>query len=233
MIAERSKCEKQQDIYILIDGTASYTQKAFCGQIVVLQMLIAAFNPSSASAGTMFYGVTFPDLARGRGPGGVFSFNDQCSSIVTQKLPKLIEEFGDCRIGHRPTTFTSICGDGTYAIPGLKNILSQVKKNKDPSRKKAVIILTDGTLSLLDAEKEANEPHTTITNLQNEGVGTIVAARFDARSVNPDIGPPPSLYDYTDKDENAVAAIDTITLGMRIVERLRLAEIICDDQGTL
>ena len=184
--------------------------------MAVLQMLVAAFNPSSTS-GTKIYGVLFP--RDGVAPSPIFEMDDTCRDIVRDSLASLVIEYGKCAISakYKSAKYPSSCGTGTIAVPGLEVIAEVAKRSR--LKEEAVLMLTDGTIS------DPNNGRVRVMNeLKSAGIGTIIAARIGS-------GVDQNLIDYADKPDNAVADSNAIQLGLQIVERLNVEGILCNDHG--
>ena len=218
--AEPEKCDKEQGLFFLIDTTSSNVYDSFCRLMAVLQMLVAAFNPSSTT-GTKLYGVLFPRTLQDTDPTTVFDLDDVCIKVIQDRLASLIEEYGKCAISakYESKIFPSMCGTGTIAVIGLNKIAGVAEGTS--LQEEAVLMLTDGTIS-----DPNNERETVMNRLKSAGIETIIAARIGA-------GVDQNLIDYADKEDNAIADNDPIELGLDIVERLRVEGILCDEHGEI
>ena len=83
-----SACSKSQTLYFFIDATDSNKFENFCPLIVTMQMLVAAFNPSSTSE-TQIGALLFSDEAKHRGPSSVFSVGTSCVNAIQGEKKQL------------------------------------------------------------------------------------------------------------------------------------------------
>ena len=203
-------CSREQSIYFLIDATGSYELNNFCRTVTLIQLLVAAFNPS-ASGLTKTYGYLFPD------GDDIWSSNDGCTSTVEGKLTSLMEERRDkCSTS---TVFPDICGDSTLAVPGLNVIKNVANTTTTPQ---AVLIFTDGNIQDINSQVE-----TAVSNLANSGVSTIIAAglgQVDQNNLERFVLP-------AGMSANAVVNSNIKDLGVSIVARLNATGILCKDHG--
>ena len=205
-------CSKEQSIYFLIDATNSYELNNFCQTVTLIQLLVAAFNPS-ASGPTKTYGYLFPY------GDDIWSSSDSCTSTVEGKLVSLMQEHRDkCSAS---TVFSNVCGDSTLAVPGLNVIKNVASTTTTPQ---AVMIITDGNIQDSDSDVE-----TAVSNLKDNGVSTIIAAGLGQVDKN-------ILERYvlpTDESANAVAKDSIKDLGTSIVKRLEASGVLCSDHGNV
>ena len=224
--AEPEKCDKQQTLYFYIDATDSNTFENFCPLIVVMQMLVAAFNPS-ATSGTKINALLFPDNQRQRDPSPVFDIGTSCLDATQGKdrsLLSLLSEFGVCIDKSRnydSLKFPSSCGEGTSAVRGLEEIY-RLASGTSSSTESAVLMLTDGVI--ID---NSTSRTMVLNNLKSAGVSTLIAAGInDGTSV----ADRENLKDYT-SEENIVVKDDPVNLGIAIVRKLEERGILCKDHG--
>ena len=209
------RCDKEQDLYFLIDATAS--NNFFCEVVVVIQMLVAAFNPSSSS-GTKISAVLFGAGDRA-GPSDVFDSSMECYQVVNERLASLITEFGECLENNRnyiSLEFPSLCGQLTSAVSGLNVTANNVQ---DSGRNNALVMLTDGTINDDESERIAvlkKLENTTIIVGGIKGAGGISGASRE--NLN--------LY----SDYLSIEA-DPVDLGINIVGLLNATGILCPDHG--
>ena len=212
--SEKIACEKEQNIYFLVDATASNGFNQFCQILITVDLLVAAFNPT-LSGTTKVFGHLFPN--------GQLIWNPAttCVGIVKERLPLLMNEFGK-RNCHSSTVFPGICGGQTVAVPGLRVIAGEVGKT---DVEQAVVILTDGNL-----EDDASTVPPIIQSLEKEGVIASIIAGFQARADQPiDIN---ILKRYTiGGDANAIVEEDPIDLGIAVVNRLNAEGVLCNQHG--
>ena len=225
-ITEPVGCDKQQRLYFYVDATDSNTFENFCPLIVVMQMLVAAFNPSSTS-GTKINAILFPDIPRLIDPSPVFNSSATCLEAVKGQnggLRLLLSEYGICLDrGHDyfSEAFPSSCGEGTSAVLGLQKIYN-IASSGISSIESAVLMLTDGIIQ---------DNHTSLTNvlenLKSVGVHTLIAAGINGGTsmANRD-----NLLNYT-SDDNIVIKEDPVELGIAIVSRMKERGIICKEHG--
>ena len=223
IILEHENCDKQQKLFFYIDVTNSNTFENFCPLIVVMQMLVAAFN-ASENSGMKIRALLFPDIARSREPSPVFDERTTCNETIQGSLRSLLTEFGECLDKHRKynsTAFPSSCGEGTSAVKGLEKIYhlaSSSYRSSSRSTESAVLMLTDGIIM-----DNSNDRATVLQNLNSAGVHTFIAAGIkDADRKN--------LKRYT-SDNNIVIREKPVELGIAIVRKLEERGILCKDHG--
>ena len=216
-------CDKQQTLYFYIDATASNIYENFCPLIVVLQMLVAAFNPSPTS-GTQISALLFSDNERGRGPSPVFSLGTLCFDAVqarqSNSLLSLMVDYGTCLDNGRiydSSLFPSSCGEGTSAVKGLEEILS-IASGSRGSTEGAIVMLTDGVI--ID---DASERTKVLSDLETAGISTLITAGINEANVE-------NLKLYT-SDNNILVGSDPVELGIDIVNKMEERGILCQDQG--
>ena len=219
---EPEKCNKQQTLYFYIDATDSNTFEDFCPLIVVMQMLVAAFNPSENS-GTKIHALLFPDIARSRGPSLVFDESTTCNETIQGNLRSLLTEFGKCLDNGRnydSAAFPSSCGEGTSAVKGLEEIYRLASsRSSSGSTESAVLMLTDGIIM-----DNSNDRARVLQNLNSAGVHTFIAAGIKDRTDRE------NLKRYT-SDNNIVIRETPVELGIAIVRKLEERGILCKDHG--
>ena len=196
----------------MVDATASNRFNQFCQVLITVDLLVAAFNPTSSGT-TKVFGYLFPN--------GQLIWNPAttCVGIVKQRLPLLMNEFGK-RSCSSSTEFPGICGDQTVAVPGLRVIEGEVGKT---DVEQAVVILTDGNL-----EDVASTVPPIIQSLEKEGViASIVAGLEGTSSIDINV-----LKRYTiGGDANAIVKETPIDLGITLVNRLNAAGVLCNQHG--
>ena len=195
--------------------------------MVVMQMLVAAFNPSSTS-GTQIASLLFSDNAKDKAPSLVFDMNTLCSDAVqgpdtTRSLSSLMIDFGVCLDNGRSydsTLFPSSCGEGTSAVKGLQEILRLASNSTRRSAEGAIVMLTDGII-----RDNASERTDVLNNLRSAGINSLIAAGInDADKEN--------LRLYTSSD-NILVGTDAVQLGIDIVNKMQERGIVCQDHGNL
>ena len=219
-------CDKNQTLYFYVDVTDSNTFENFCPLIVVMQMLVAAFNPSSTS-GTKINALLFPDIPRSKDPSPVFDTSATCLEAIQGQngsLSLLLSEFGVCRDNggdYFSAAFPSSCGEGTSAVQGLEEIYD-IASSGNSSGESALLMFTDGVI-----EDNSTSLTKVLQNLDSVGVSTLIAAGINDGTSMADRE---NLQSYT-SDDNIVIEDDPIKLGVAIVRKLEQREIICKDHG--
>ena len=193
--------------------------------MVILQMLVAAFNPS-ATSGTKIGALLFSDNAKDKLPSPVFDVGTSCFNAVqgsSRSLLSLMTDFGVCldhdRTGYDSKLFPSLCGEGTSAVKGLDKIYdfaSSAKKKK----KKVVLMLTDGIIM-----DDTEERMKVLSKLNSTGISTMIAAGINEADEE-------NLRLYTSRD-NILVGTDAVQLGINIVNKMEERIIICKDHGNL
>ena len=213
-------CGQPQNLFFFIDATTSNTFENFCPLIIVLQMMVAAFSPSPSS-GIQIRSLLFSDNAKKQGPSRVFETDASCFNAVQgedHSLLSLMEEFGICIDKNRKYNskkFPSMCGEGTSAVWGLKEIREIVRTKS--VHKSTVLMITDGII-----EDDKEERTTVLSELKSAGVTIIEAGYGDA-----DLS---TMKLYTDRD-NIMIDDDPVELGKAIVNKLKVKGILCDKYG--
>ena len=221
---EHENCDKQQKLFFYIDVTNSNTFENFCPLIVVMQMLVAAFNPS-ATSGTKISALLFPDNQTLRGPSPVFDMDTLCFYAVQgpgRSLSSLMINFGICLDNGRDydsTLFPSSCGEGTSAVQGLMEIHRIASGTRNPTEG-AILMITDGIIV-----DNATERTGILTALNSIGISTLIAAGIDEADVA-------NLRLYTSSD-NILVGTDPVQLGIDIVNKMEERGIICRSYGNL
>ena len=199
--------------------------------MVVMQMLVAAFNPSSTS-GTQITSLLFSDNAKHKDPSLIFDMNTPCFNAV-QRLTSLIIDYGVCIDNDRKydsTLFPSSCGEGTSAVKGLQEIhrLASASTSTKSTTEGAIVMLTDG-LIMDDASKRTE----VLNNLKSAGISTLIAAAFEGNDPNVNRAQiEDNLGDYT-SDDNILVGTDPVQLGIDIVNKMQERGIICQEHGNL
>ena len=216
-------CDKRQKLFLYIDATGSIIYENFCPLIVVLQMLVAAANPSSTS-GTKISALLFPDNAKNKPPSPVFDVGTSCFDAVqgpSRSLSSLMIDFGVCldhgRTGYDSTLFPSSCGEGTSAVKGLREIYD-IASSTMSSTESAVLMLTDGII--LD---DAAERTKVLSDLKSVGINTVIAAGFNEADED-------NLKLFTTSD-NVLIGNDPIQFTIDIVNKMEEKDIICKYHG--
>ena len=192
--------------------------------MVVMQMLVAAFNPSSTS-GTQVASLLFSDNANNKEPSPVFAMNTPCSDAVQgsgRSLSSLMIDFGVCLDNHRnydSTLFPSSCGEGTSAVKGLQEI-HRLASNEKSSVESAIVMLTDGVI-----QDDASERSKVLSDLKSAGIRTIIAAGINEADEE-------NLRLYTSND-NILVSKNAVQLGIDIVNKMQERGIVCKDHGNL
>jgi hypothetical protein len=222
---EPEGCDKQQKLFFYIDATASNIFENFCPLIVVMQMLVAAFNPS-ANSGTKISALLFPDILRLRDPSPVFDIDTPCFDAVqgpTGSLSSLLIDFGKCLDSGRnydSAAFPSSCGEGTSAVKGLREIHRIASSSARSSTEGAIVMLTDGIIF-----DDASERSRVLSDLNSTGISTLIAAGINEADRE-------NLRFYTSND-NILVGTDPVQLGIDIVNKMEERGIVCQDHGNL
>ena len=224
MNVEPERCDKQQKLFFYIDVTASNIYENFCSLIIVIQMLVAAFNPS-ATSGTKIGALLFPDISRSRDPSPVFDMDTLCFDAVQgpgRSLSSLMIDYGACLDHNRiydSMLFPSSCGEATSAVKGLREI-HRIASNTRNSTEGAILMITDGIIM-----DDAAERSRVLSDLNSTGISTLIAAGInEADEAN--------LRHYT-SDDNILIGTDPVQLSIDIVNKLEERGIICPDHGNL
>ena len=193
--------------------------------MVVLQMLVAAFNPSTTS-GTQIGSLLFSDNAKNTPPSLVFNKSTTCITAVQgpdKSLSSLMIDFGIClnngRTGYNSTMFPSLCGEGTSAVKGLRAIYDSASTTMS-STESAVLMLTDGII-----QDDAAERTKVLSDLKSAGIRTLIAAGINDADVE-------NLKLYTSSD-NILVGSEPVQLGIDIVNKMEERGIVCKDHGNL
>ena len=224
IILEHENCDKHQKLFFYIDVTNSNTFKNFCALIVVMQMLVAAFNPSSTS-GTQIASLLFSDNTNNKAPSPVFDMNTPCFDAVQgsgRSLSSLMIDFGVCLDSGRhydSTLFPSSCGEDTSAGQGLMEI-HRIASGTRNSTEGAILMITDGIIM-----DDAVERTGILTALNSIGISTLIAAGIGEADVA-------NLRLYTSSD-NILIGTDPVQLGIDIVNKMEERGIICRSYGNL
>ena len=188
-------------------------------------MLVAAFNPS-ATSGTQISSLLFSDNVKNRAPSPVFDTDTSCFNAVQgpdKSLSSLMIDFGGCldsgRISYDSTKFPSLCGEGTSAVKGLKNIYNIASRTRS-STKSAILMLTDGIIQDDTAKRTK-----VLSDLKSAEIHTLIAAGIGEADVE-------NLKFYTSSD-NILVGNDPIQLGIDIVNKMQERGIVCKDHGNL
>ena len=195
-----------------------------CPLILVMQMLVAAFNPSSTS-GTQIASLLFSDNANNKAPSPVFDMNTPRFDAVqgsVRSLRSLMIDFGVCLDSGRrydSTLFPSSCGESTSAVKGLREI-HRIASGTRNSTEGAILMITDGIIV-----DDAAERTGILTALNSIGISTLIAAGIDEADVA-------NLRLYTSSD-NILVGTDPVQLGIDIVNKMEERGIICRSYGNL
>ena len=222
IFAEPLHCDKQLKLFLYIDTTASNSWENFCPLMVVLQMLVAAFNPS-ATSGTKIASLLFPDKARGKPPSTVFGMDSACVDAVEGKdnsLRSLLLDFGICRdkkAEYDSTKFPPMCGKSTSAVEGLEKIVS-LASSRGGSTEGAVLMITDGKIKDDDAERIK-----VLNDLKSAGIRTLIAAGIGEADVA-------NLLRYTSSSDILIKE-KPIELGLAIVKQMTAEGVLCPNHG--
>ena len=216
-------CDKQQKLFLFIDATASNVYENFCPLMVVLQMLVAALNPSPTSE-TQIGSLLFSDNIRNKAPSPVFDMDTFCFTAMQgpdKSLKSLMIDFGVCldhgRTGYDSVMFPSSCGEGTSAVKGLREIYNIASRTRN-STEGAILMLTDGII--IDS---ASERTTVLSDLKSVGINTLIAAGIGEADVQ-------NLKLYT-SDSNILVGNEPVQLGVDIVNKMQERSIVCQDHG--
>ena len=193
--------------------------------MVVMQMLVAAFNPSSTS-GTKVASVLFSDNVKDKPPSHIFDMDTPCFDAVQgsgRSLSSLMIDFGICldngRTGYDSTLFPPSCGEGTSAVKGLQEIY-RLASNGKSSVESAILMLTDGVI-----QDDASERTKVLSDLKSAGIRTIIAAGINEADEE-------NLRLYTSND-NILVSKNAVQLGIDIVNKMQERGIVCKDHGNL
>ena len=195
-----------------------------------MQMLVAAFNPSSTSD-TKINALLFPYISRSKDSSPVFDSSATCLEAIQGQngsLRSLLSEFRICLDNGRnyfSNAFPSSCGEGTSAVNGLEKIYDTASSGSSSSES-ALLMFTDGVI-LDDPTSLAK----VLQNLNSVGVRTLIAAGInDGRGRA--MATRGNLQSYT-SDDNILIEGNAIELGVAIVRKLEEREIICKEHGKI
>ena len=180
-------------------------------------MLVAAFNPSATSK-TQIGAILFPDKTRKRVPSSVFSVGTSCRDAIQgekNSLLSLVLEYGTCldkKRKYSSSKYPSMCGEGTSAVAGLKEIYKVISEKKKPG---AVLMLTDGEIK--DTTKDRVE---ILKKYKEKGI-TIIAAGIGDATLE-------SMQLYS---SISLIKSDPADLGIAIVNEMASKKILCSDEG--
>ena len=191
--------------------------------MVVLQMLVAAFNPSATSE-TLISSLLFSDDVKNKPLSPIFDMDTSCFNAVQgpdKSLSSLMIDFGRCldngRTGYDSTMFPSSCGEGTSAVRGLRAIY-EIASSTMSSTESAILMLTDGII--IDDASERTE---VLSDLESAGINTLIAAGIGEANVE-------NLKLYTSSD-NILVGSKAVQLGIDIVNKMEERGIVCKDHG--
>ena len=216
-----SGCSKAQTLYFFIDATQSNKFENFCPLIVTMQMLVAAFNPSATSE-TQIGAMLFADEAKKKGPSSVFSVGTSCHDAIQgekNSLLSLMFEYGTCLDKDRKYSspkYPSMCGEGTSALRGLKEIYKVISSKKKSG---VVLMLTDGVI------KDDAKKRDAVLKKFKEAKITIIGAGIGKVSELGD-----SMKDYTSIN---LIKEDPVDLGIAIVNEMENQKVLCSNEGNL
>ena len=225
IVLEPENCDKQQKLFLYIDATASNIYDNFCPLIIVMQTLVAAFNPS-ATSGTKISALLFPDTSNSRDPSPVFDMDTPCFDAVQgsgRSLSSLTIDFGKCLDNGRSydsTLFPSLCGEAMSAIQGLR-VIHSIASGTRNSTEGAILMITDGIIPADDAAERSR----VLSDLSSIGIRTLIAAGINVEDVA-------NLRLYTTSD-NILVGTDPVQLGINIVNKMEERGIICRSYGNL
>ena len=216
-----SACSRPQTLYFYIDATDSNIFENFCPLIVTMQMLVAALSPSTTSD-TQIGALLFSDEAKDRGPSTVFDVGTPCRDAIQEEknsLSSLMIEFGKCLDKDRKYNsemYPSMCGEGTHAVAGLKEIYNVIS-TKRSSFDTVVVMLTDGAI-----QDDPDERKKVLEDYKKAGIIIIEAGigQADLETMK--------LYSDIIMIEN-----DPVKLGIAIVNKLANKSVLCQDEGNL
>ena len=187
--------------------------------ISVIQVLVAAFNPSSSSESGTKIMAWLIGIGESVEASLVFDGSVSCNKIVDEQLVSLISEFEECidnGRNYKSRLFPSLCGGSTSVVSGLEKIAAEVEM-RGTSRNRAMVILTDGVIQ--------NEPEKLNAVFKRFGSTTIIGGGIQ----DADFG---SIKDYIpDAKDNIKVKKDPIDLGLAIVDRLQKTGVLCPDHG--
>ena len=193
--------------------------------MVVMQMLVAAFNSSSTS-GPQITSLLFSDNARNRNSSYVFDMNTPCFDAVQgsdRSLSSLMIDFGICLDNGRnysSTLFPSLCGEGTSAVKGLQEIHRLASTSTRRSAESAIVMLTDGII-----RDNASEREKVLSDLKSAGIRTLIIAGIRTSEEDET-----DLRLYTSND-NILVGTDPVQLGIDIVNKMQERGIVRQDHG--
>ena len=193
--------------------------------VIVIQMLVAAFNPTASLSGTRISTVLFPN-GQHLNASVVFGTQDTCDTIVNSKLRVLLQEFQKCRTpgtNYNPL-FPSFCGEGTSAVDGLKTIYELIPS--PPTTNSAVVILTDGMI-----RDDPTERSNILAKLKERGVYPILAAGIEGAGSLSATDENLKFYTFQNRNKDAILRDNVIDVGVDIVARMNETGIICPDHG--
>jgi hypothetical protein len=182
-----------------------------------MQMLVAAFNPSSTSK-TQIGAMLFADKAKKRAPSPVFSVGTSCREAIQgdkNSLLSLMLEYGTCLDRGRKYNslkYQSMCGEGTSAVQGLEEIYKVISNKKKSG---AVLMLTDGMI--MDDTTKRDE----VLENYKEAKITIIGAGIGDASLD-------NMKPYTNIN---LIKKDPVDLGIAIVNEMVSQKVLCNDEG--
>ena len=182
-------------------------------------MLVAAFNPSATSE-TQIGAMLFADEAKKKGPSSVFSIGTSCHDAIQgekNSLRSLMLEYGTCLDKGRKYNspkYPSMCGEGTSALRGLKEIYEVISSKKKSG---VVLMLTDGVIKDDAMKRDA------VLKKFKEAKITIIGAGIGKASKLGD-----SMKDYTSIN---LIKKDPIDLSIAIVNEMESQKVLCSDEG--
>ena len=225
-------CNRDQDIYFLLDTTLSLGALPFCEMLHTVEMITSAINKGNNSrTGAYIYpksqtttdeDMQFIDIER-----------DECLSSI-DKYHNLVLEFSfSYKRGYASKIYATITLP-VYVIDLLRrDILAKISSQTDttkPSRRNVAIVITDGA-----NDGNENELSTAITKLTEETGTTVISAG---------LGTPISVDNYEQfrkelkvlangNARNVVSASSTRQLNKGIVQKLTENGVLCTKQGIL
>ena len=162
----------------------------------------------------------FADEAKKKGPSSIFSVGTSCHDAIQgekNSLRSLMLEYGKCLDKGREYNspkYPSICGEGTSAVRGLKEIY-KVISNKEKSG--VVLMLTDGIIN-----DDAMEREEVLMRFEEARI-TIIGAGIGKASELGD-----SMKDYTSIN---LIKEDPTNLSIAIVNEMESQKVLCSDEG--
>ena len=195
--------------------------------VIVIQMLVAAFNPGASTSGTKISTVLLSDGVK-YNASVVLGTGSSCTNSAN-KLIELQQEFQECRNdmnNYDKKPYASLCGASTSAVDGLKTIHDLIPN--PAMTNSAVVILTDGMIidkdedriNIFNSLKEPSLRVKSVTAAGVEGAGSLSASVDNLK-----------LYTLNQEQEDTVLTKTAVDVGIGIVRRMNKTGFICPDLG--